>query len=289
MAGYSLDGAPLEPTEEIMCLDIKIREKLGFDVRTVKFAQPYYLKNTPEDHLLRLVYTVNSDLSGLSCRLAIEDAARMKITFNGIAVDNTPIGYYVDRHIDLVQLPPLRNGENVLTVEMPFGVRTDIEPMYLLGDFGVDVKGRCVKITERPEKLSFGDVTKQGYPFYGGNIRYESMINNDCECDLEIETSCFGGACVKVLLDGEERMIAYPPYRCTFDGVSKGRHKITYLLYGNRSNTFNSLHNLDTYMTDKLPYNGPAFWRAPENKFIYEYQLKPFGILKTPIIRKYSK
>lgn len=84
-------------------------------------------------------------------------------------------------------------------------------------------------------------------------------------------------------------MIAYPPYRCTFDGVSKGGHKITYLLYGNRSNTFNSLHNLDTYMTDKLPYNGPAFWRAPENKFIYEYQLKPFGILKTPIIRKYGK
>ncbi|MBR2432491.1 MAG: hypothetical protein IKB23_06190, partial [Clostridia bacterium] len=289
MASYSVDGEPQNPTEEIMRLDIKIRERLGFDVRTLKFAQPYYLKSTPEDHTLRLIYTINSEISDLSCRLAIENAKKATICFNGLSVDNTVIGYYVDRHIDVIQLPPLRMGENVLTVDMPFGVRTDIEPMYLLGDFGVRINGRNTSITERPARLSFGDVTTQGFPFYGGNIRYESTVEAESECDLEIETSYFGGACVKVFLDGEERMIAYPPYRCVFEKVSKGSHNITYLLYGNRSNTFNSLHNLEIYKTDKLPYNGPAFWRAPENKFVYEYQLKPFGILKTPIIRKYLK
>lgn len=290
MASYSLDGEPLNPTEEIMRLDIRVRERLGYDVRTVKFPQPYYLGNVPEEHSLRLVYNISSDVSDVSCRLAIEDAAKLKVTFNGQEVSNTPVGYYVDRHIDVLELPSLQKGENILTVDMPFGLRTDIEPAYLLGDFGVGLRGRTAVITKRPETLCFGDVTGQGYPFYGGNLIYESFIETEGECDLEIETSYFGGACVKVSLDGEgEGIIAYPPYRYRFENVSAGKHKITYLLYGNRSNTFNSLHNMESHMTEKLPYNGPAFWRAPENKFIYEYQLKPFGILKSPQIRIYRK
>ena len=209
------------------------------------------------------------------------------MTFNGQRVDSNPVGYYVDRHIDVVELPPIRRGENVLTVEMPFGLRTDIEPIYLLGDFGVEVRGRSVRITERPEKICFGDVTAQGYPFYGGNILYESLIETEGDCAVEAEVGYFGGACVRVSLDGESGMIAYPPYRYRFENVGAGKHRITYLLYGNRSNTFNSLHNMEAHMTDKLPYNGPAFWRAPDSRFIYEYQLKPFGILKTPILRIY--
>ena len=287
MARYSLDGEPLQPTEEIMRIDIKIRRRLGYDERTVKFAQPYYLKNAPEEHTLRLVYKIMSEIEA-PCMLAIEDAKKARLTFNGQSVDNTPRGWYVDRHIDKVALPPLKRGENTFCVEMPFGFRTDIEPIYLLGDFGVSVRGRSVTVTEIPKSICFGDLTGQGYPFYGGNIVYESELTLENECDVEIETGYFGGACVKVTLDGESETVAYPPYRCRFYGVKSGKHKVSYLLFGNRSNTFNSLHNLDTYMTEKLPYNGPAFWRAPDNKFVYEYQLKPFGILKTPRIRVYK-
>ena len=253
----------------------------------MKFAQPYYLKDSPEEHTLKLIYTVISEIDA-PCRLAIENAAKASITFNGMPVENTVIGYYVDRHIDVVALPGLKKGENVLAVEMPFGLRTDVEPMYLLGDFGVEVRGRSVKVTKRPETLCFGNVTGQGLPFYGGNVVYESELTLENECDVEIETGHFGGALVRVSLDGESGVIAYAPYRYRFSGVAAGKHKVSYLLYGNRSNTFNSLHNLDTYMTEKLPYNGPAFWRAPDNKFRYEYQLKPFGMLRTPRIRLYK-
>ena len=73
--------------------------------------------------------------------------------------------------------------------------------------------------------------------------------------------------------------IILPPYRVRIDGVSAGKHKIELCLFGNRHNTFGSLH---CGVSDI--YYGPTHWQKPDGEFIYEYQLEDMGIMKTPEI-----
>ena len=51
-----------------------------------------------------------------------------------------------------------------------------LEAMFLLGEFGVDVKGSTAVITALPEKIGFGDICSQGLPFYGGNLVYRIPV-----------------------------------------------------------------------------------------------------------------
>lgn len=41
----------------------------------------------------------------------------------------------MDEDIHTIPLPPLHPGENILTITVPIGLRTNLEAFYLLGDF----------------------------------------------------------------------------------------------------------------------------------------------------------
>ena len=112
-----------------------------------------------------------------------------------------------------VALPPLRKGENTLTVTIPFAVRSNCEAMYLLGNFGVRVAGRRLTVTDLPETVGFSDLTYQGLPFYGGIVSYKLPVECDTEWDTIIKIPHYTAAVNTVEVDGEKRaVIAYPPY-----------------------------------------------------------------------------
>ena len=75
----------------------------------------------------------------------MENAEKCTVTFNGTEVDTAITGWYVDKDINTVSLGDLVKGENVITVTMPIGVRSDIEACYLLGDFAVKCFGEVKK------------------------------------------------------------------------------------------------------------------------------------------------
>jgi len=287
MAEFSLDGGEYQPLEEIMRIDGKVRKALGYIERKTKVVQPYIILDAPEDHTLALRYTVRSEADFDKVYIALENAEKCAITLNGVAVPNVINGWYIDKDIKTVALGEIKKGDNIITVTMPLGVRTDLEAAYLLGGFGVKCFGAQPVLSPLPEKLYFGDAGIQGLRFYGGNITYKSEIELDTDCDLEIETSYYLGAMVKVALDGGEcQRIAYSPYRAVFSGVSKGKHTVSLTVFGNRFNTLSALH-ATLYGMYHL-YNGPGYWRTEGDAFSYEYNFRPFGIMKAPVIRKLS-
>ena len=73
--------------------------------------------------------------------LGVERPEEKKIVWNGEAVEYNDTGWYVDKHIRKVSLCGLRKGKNVLEIKQPFGMGTNTEWLYLLGDFGVRIKG----------------------------------------------------------------------------------------------------------------------------------------------------
>ena len=288
MPEYSLDGEEYNESEEILRIDENIRKRLGLDLRRTKVVQPYYIKNLPEDHTLKLRFTVSSTIEAQNTMLAMENASKAKVCLNGEEVPVEICGYYVDKYIDTLKLPKLNKGDNTLEITMPFGQRTDLENFFILGDFGTAYAGVHAYITPKPEKLYFGNVVTQGLAFYGGNVEYHSKFTLDSTSDVEFEVSFYRGAMLRVYVDGKDTgAIAFPPFKVKAENLAPGEHDVKFVLYGNRYNTFSALHTL---LADKIRvYLGPDYWRSADAGWAYEYQTRPMGILKTPVVKIISK
>lgn len=278
MADYYLDGELLGRNEEILRLDDRIREKLGYQRRNEAFPQPWlYPDDETKDHTVRLVFRFMSDIQAEAClAMEMQDSA---ITLNGSIVEADADGYYVDKAIRRWRIGSIREGENVLSVEFPFGRKTNIEWCYLLGRFGAVVSGRSSHIVGFPEHIGWGDLSRQSFAFYGGSISY-SFDYDGPEGEWTVTVPSYRGALIGVSVDDEPcGVIIGEPYKLSL-GHRNGLHRITLKLYGNRYNSFGQLHNTDPFEA----YWGPKTWRTSGQNWSYSYQLKSFGILMEPVM-----
>ncbi|MBQ9071165.1 MAG: hypothetical protein IJY23_07465 [Clostridia bacterium] len=288
MPEWSLDDGKLNAREELMRIDERVRKTLGLPLKRTKAVQPWAVADAPENNKLYLKFTFKSEIDYSGAELALENLHKSTVTLNGTAVDTTPTGSYVDREIRKCKLPDIVKGDNVLEISMPFGVRTDAENCFVLGEFGTAYRGKEAYVTEFPKDLAYGDIVHQGLAFYGANVYYDSEFTLDEDTAVEFEISYYRGALIKVEIDGKDAgYIWKSPFRLVTDVLGAGTHKVTYTLYGNRYNTFSALHTL---IADKREvYMGPDYWRSAGFEWAYEYNTRPMGILKTPIVRKIKK
>jgi hypothetical protein len=166
-----VDWAPLE---EVRIENI-VRKRLKLPLKLDNFKQPWAIsvaERSPIDDL-HLRFTFESLIDIPAPILALEDALSTRIFLNGAPVSyRDSSDYWVDEAIKKVILPPIYKGTQTLELVYKFGIMTNIERVYLLGDFGVNLQGRDMEIIPK-QTLTFGDWTRQGLPFYAGNITYK--------------------------------------------------------------------------------------------------------------------
>lgn len=281
MAEYKLDSdSEYSSKEEILRLDNICRERMGLRERNGGIVQPYVYGKVKSENEISLRFTFTSEIDYKGAELALEDAEIAKISFNGIKVENNILGDYVDISIGRVSLPDIKKGINVLDITLPFGPASNTENMFILGDFGVRIEGSEAVITSKPEKIPFGDLTKLGFPFYGGNITYKFTFTSDD--NIKIRASQYRGALIDVKVDNREiGKIIYPPYIVNADNLESGEHSIQLKLFIHRYNTFGPLHLVDV----KESWHGPGAWRSSGSNWSYEYNLRPTGILIAPAVK----
>lgn len=278
LAEYAVDDETFAPTEEVLRIGVAMREKYGITPQSGRMAQPWVSEKVAPEHRLKLRYTIESDIDVTGAQIALEHADQTQIYVNGQLVEKKITGYYTDEKIQTVALPQLTMGTNVLQLEMPFGEGTDVENSFLLGDFGVKVSGARQKITAPVRTLAFGDITGQGLPFYGGNVTYKIPLKT--VNDITVRAPYYKGSLIGVSVDGERKgSIVLPPYRFS-TAATEGSHTLELTLFGNRINTFGTLHNCNENCT----WFGPDAWRTKGDSYSYEYQLHRVGILKRPDI-----
>jgi hypothetical protein len=279
-AEYALDDGEWQPSEEILRLDDLCREKLGWLTRRKNVIQPWAKEEEKITHTIHLRWRIYSEIDYVGAQLAMEDAERVTLGWNGKDVPNTVLGWYADKSIKTVALPPIVKGENILEASIPFGNNTNVEWVYLLGNFGTFACGRVVRIVDARKELAFGDITKQGLTFYGGNITYHIPIETKGG-DLQIRSSQYKGIMQSVTLDdGQEYPAIYPPYTVRFDSVKAGKHTLHITLYGHRRNGFGPVHLANL----KETWIGPQAWRTTGEAWCYDYKICEEGILTTPEI-----
>lgn len=206
-AEYRMDGGPWQPREEVLRVDNLLREALGYPLK-----------------------------------LAVERPQDLSIRWNGQPVSCQSDGWFTDEAIRTLPLPPVRSGENILELEMPYGPATNVEWCYLLGDFGVTVAGACAQLTPPVRELAFGDWTAQGLPFYAGNVTYHCTLDT-APGTYQLEVTKYRAPLVQVRLDG--RLVGSPvfsPYRVEL-GSLEGAHKLDITAFGSRINAFGALHS----------------------------------------------
>ncbi len=278
-AEWALNDGEWQPKEEILRLDNECRLFKGWPGRGEAVAQPWVIPETTPEDVIRLRYTVLSDIDTGAVEIALEDAEDVKITVNGTEVPSVVTGYYTDKSIKTVAIPAMKKGENTIELVIPFGPRTSTEWAYLLGDFGVAVHGREARIIERPETLTFGDITSQGFPFYGGNVTYHVPVETEGG-EIIVRSGRYRGVLQTVTMDGREENLIYPPYTASLGAPEKGTHMLDFMLGGHRRNGFGPVHLCNLAVS----WVGPSAWRSKGDEWNYDYCICEEGILSTPVI-----
>ncbi len=282
-AAFQVDNGMWSDVLPVLDLDGLIGKALGLPPRGGHMAQPW-CDREPLATLatVRVQMRFNSRVAVAHPQLALEGLANTRVFLDGNEQAAVPVGYFTDEAIQTIRLDAFEPGEHEIELEIAYHRKTCIECIYLLGDFGVEVRGRYTLITEPVRELAFGNWVHQGLPFYAGNVTYHTILPTDGK-PLTVETAHFGGALVTARLDdGEKVPLAFAPYRAVFD-VPEGEHRLDLTVFGNRANAFGQLHNVIAGGNDKGSYWwGPDSWRTSGSAWMDEYQLWPMGLLSAP-------
>ncbi|MBR2460781.1 MAG: hypothetical protein IKB34_06095 [Clostridia bacterium] len=273
------------PLEEMRRLDRLVRRSAGIPPKSGK--QPWCLPPEIPEHTVTLGFPLNTEIDLVDAELACEDLDTTEIYIDGVKVEKKELGYYVDESIGRTALPKIEKGTHLLELVRPLAPRTYNESCYLLGEFDVRVAGFTSTLTAPSSSISFGSITGQGMPFYGGNVKYRIEVDvPEDGCKIKVHASNYRGALIAVDIDGERAgRIVFNPYDLITDGLSAGKHTVELTLFGNRHNTFGPVHNCDlTY-----EWFGPSAFVTGGDAFSYEYRLKDTGILISPVIEVLKK
>ena len=280
---YRINGGEYRAYENIRKIYRNVLKELGYSPSCAE-AEPWTRAAWDKPHTVELKFEFYSEIELSGARLACENGEESLVTLNGTAVNMAADGYFTDKAIKTYPLPNIKEGRNVIDVTIPFGEYSDLENYFILGEFDVKLDGTEKTITSPTFKHGFGDVSSLGMPFYGGTLRYAMDITAPEDCDAYLTLSSFAAPCAAVILDGEDiGTIAFSPYKIKLNNLKKGKHRLEFIVYGNRHNSFGALH----MVTFEEVYINSCSWNFETDdkcNYKYEYELRRFGIIASPKI-----
>jgi len=223
--------------------------------------------------------------------LGIETPEIFNIYANGNPVDKTPCGSFTDQSIVMLDIKKhLKQGTNIITTVCDFqqsdetyktykllsgfeGIKNrftydmEIEPMYLVGRFGVKDTAEIQKldrnaermkkafaITRMPEEIYPDEIQAQGFRFFAGEITLSKKITLD-DTNKQLCLSKKGINAIKVRANGKkEHLLLWEPLTVDLSGDLKtGENHIEITLINNLRNLMGPHH------LEEESYNvGPA-------------------------------
>ncbi len=210
--------------------------------------------------------------------LVCEKPEKFEIRVNGELIDKKIIGYFRDKSFEKIDISKyVELGENIISFECIFSQSekfyesrrksfkfesemnkisydTEIEAIYLTGDFSVKTKGEW-EVLEKNASRYFGDfeidkpktqlslknMEKQGYPFFSGEMHLTGEI--DIKGDnpiLKLDTK--GISAVKVIINDIEKVFLWDNELPLNYFNAKGTQRIDIILYNNLRNLLGPHH-----------------------------------------------
>ena len=219
--------------------------------------------------------------------LAMETSDRFTIEINGTKIDFTPGRWYIDRRFRVLNLEDhIVEGINTIKAKTDFLWDTEIENIYIFGDFAVGPEEEGFPIIKEPETLNLGNWVTQGYPFYSGSITYkmEFTLDKDDSARYEIDLSSAAGSIFSVIVNEiEVGAIPFSPFRGDItDALKNGDNVVEIEVVGTLRNTLGPFHTKNDVKEEII---GPEQF-YDETKLTDSYRFSPYGIIKPPKLVK---
>lgn len=277
---------------EILRVDKAVRKSLGVPARGGFMMQPWARpkKKRPRSVPVKLRYRFEvKDLPTGSLELAMEQPSRFAISLNGHAVDpDRDCGWWVDRSIRRLPLNPahIAPGTNQIEAAIDYTEEDGLEAMFLLGDFGVAVKGTDIAMTAQVRSLRLGDWTRQRLPFYSSAVAYRWSVSPAAAEDERVFLTIprFKGALVRIMVNSRDAgSIAWQPHELDVtDFLRPGANDICVEVVSSRRNAFGPLHQA----RPENRWTGPMEFTTERSRWMEGYNLKPCGLLEAPTIER---
>lgn len=280
LAEWRLDDEPWQPLMDCMHIQARIHERFGWN----QLAQPFTRQPGTAQPTLARRFTIETEIPLRGARLVCERMEAATFSINGQPVALKRDGWFVDEDLPTATLPDLAPGSHVLEVSLPLNARDNqTEALYLIGDFGVNVRGAHALIREPAETRVWGDLARQDLPFYGGNTEYTVAVEIAERGIYALRMPHIGGSLARVWCDGRDcGPVAWAPFRVELGELEPGSHQIRIRAYGNRINTFGALHNI----APGWSWWGHGAWYLEGELHNPAWQLRPGGILRAPILER---
>jgi len=274
----SVDGGETWFEEDI---DRRIRRKLTeyFGMTAALDTQPWVLLQDGRfDHVhgeVSLRYRFTSTLDRPHASLVIEQITKGQVHVNGTPVDLANAGWHWDHEFGKVEISDLIiKGENLVEFRVPFDVLTEIEPAYIIGDFGVRLATPAsAEIIAEPTELQNGSWVTQGYPFYSGCMTYRTSITAETgRIFLRLRNGA--GTLFMVRLNGQPAGdILWRPHLLELTPfLQPGENTLEVEVVSSRMNTHGPIHERDGEMNIYENFEFEPMLRA-------EYSLFDYGLL----------
>jgi len=293
-ATFRIDNGPWQPSTEVLKIDRAIRDALGINYRGGTMVQPWARPKNHDQKTIPVELQFEFSIAQLpeaAIELAIEQPHRFRIRINGHPIHHDDdCGWWTDLSIRRLPIQPgyLRQGKNQLSLSIDYTADDGIEAAFLLGHFGVTITDDSPAITKIPATLRIGNWVKQGLPFYGGSVTYHRSVSPaplNGRCAI-LELPAFGGACVRVLINGQPiTTLGWPPYEVDLtDAIDNAEVcELGIEVFAHRRNAFGPLHQSGA--GSRPGWVGPEEFQTNADKWQDSYSLVPCGLLKGPILR----
>ncbi|MCR5694450.1 MAG: hypothetical protein K6G89_05700 [Clostridia bacterium] len=257
--------------DEILRIDMAVRDFTGLEHRGGGMLQPWYARKYANESIGKITVSYEFDVETVpegEVLICGERPEFGEYRLNGKKL--TPDGsFWVDNCFKTMPVPSglLMKGKNVVTYSTVFRRTTNLESVYLVGDFGVkselleknpakalDNKGniysRNKTVTVLPEKLTLDNITDQNLLMYTGRVSYivtPEMLKDVVPGKGEravIRVPDYVGSLVRIETnDGKKvAVLGWEPYTADVTELLKEGFRVT--LVCSRKNIYGPLHFL---------------------------------------------
>jgi hypothetical protein len=194
--------------------------------------------------------TVKGDVQDYAdLKAVVERPALFRVFINGREVPPLPGEWWLDRAFGVFAIGPhIVSGRNTVTLKArPFTIHSELEPIYLLGDFRLVGAERGFMV-HPPAPLAAGSWKAQGWPFYGAGVRYRRtfVVPPDASgATFRLRLGPWLGATAEVFV-GDKRVgtAAFAPYEVDLTGaLAPGPNDVSIVVFGTLRNTLGPFHN----------------------------------------------
>ncbi len=281
---YGIDNEPPGERLPVWKARTEIRERLGLG--PYKQWQPWALikkgVKPNREARVKLLFQVEVREPPKAAFLAIEQAHRFELKVNEHDISTRTNDWHWDEQFGKIEVSEqLREGMNHIKLTTDFQLDTEIEDIYLIGDFGV-FKGEdgFYHISSEADQLKDGDWGPQGYPFYAGNMIYWRDISVTPEEGKRYSVRLLDpkGTLHSISVNGSERTpLCWQPWELDITGeLRSGENRIEIEVCGSLRNTFGPLHHK---AGESLFWVGPESFEDEKN-WTDDYLFAPYGLLR---------